>query len=76
MFDFPKNVEVIIGKLEHSLYAGIYEKEQGMFLENFFIFYSISRIFYEFEFFRTSERATGLRSNKHCQLRNRCGNLL
>ena len=29
--EFPKNIEVIIGKLDHCAYAGIYEREPVMF---------------------------------------------
>ena len=25
--DFPKNIEIVIGKLDHCAYAGIYERE-------------------------------------------------
>ena len=29
--EFPKNIEVIIGKLDHCAYAGIYEREPVMY---------------------------------------------
>ena len=28
--DYPKNIEVIIGKLDHCSYAGIYERKKGI----------------------------------------------
>ena len=47
--EFPKNIEVIIGKLDHCAYAGIYEREPVMF-NIVYIMILISILWWNIEF--------------------------